>query len=56
MKTLHLQETPTAICFGGTHHTLTGQYNLIGKVEATDYLLVECQDTYELFVINKNLR
>jgi hypothetical protein len=57
METLHLQETQTAsIGNGGVFHTLTGEYTLIGKIEGTDYLLVECKDTHELFVINKNLR
>jgi len=57
MKTLHLQETPTAsIGRGGVFYTLTGEYTLVGKIEGTDYILIECNDTHELFVINNDLK
>jgi hypothetical protein len=56
MKTLHLQETPTAsIGRGGVFHTLTGEYTLIGWIEETNYILIECNDTHELFVINNDI-
>ncbi len=37
-------------------NSITGSYDLIGNVENTDFIVVECNDTKELFVIhNSNL-
>jgi hypothetical protein len=55
MKTsLRLQETET-IGSSGLCHTLTGTYTLVGKIQDTDHILIECPDTHELFIINNNL-
>jgi hypothetical protein len=51
-ETLKLQNVETV---DGSNN-ITGLYTFMGRIENTDFILVKCRDTKELFVIsNSNL-
>jgi len=49
-ETLKLQNVETV----DGSNSITGFYTFMGRIENTDFILVQCKDTKELFVINQS--